>query len=112
MLRVLVGMAFVSIPVALLGQNTAAPPAPSAVVKTYCVSCHSGRAPAGRLALDLLDADHPGGDAEKWERVVRHLRARTMPPMMASRPDSRTYESTISALTSALDRAAKTTAGP
>src|SRR5438876_88573 len=35
--------------------------------------------------------------------------ARTMPPMAAPRPDSKTYESTIAALTSTLDRAATTT---
>jgi hypothetical protein len=35
-----------------------------------------------------------------------------MPPMAAPRPDSRTYESTISALTSTLDRAAETTTSP
>src|SRR5207249_1685177 len=87
-------------------------PAPSAIIKTYCVSCHSDRAPQGGLSFDQLDANQPSGDVETWERVVRQLRARTMPPMAAPRPDSKTYESTISALTSTLDRAAKPTAGP
>jgi hypothetical protein len=98
-----------SIPTMLRAQNTPTP-APSAIVKTYCVSCHSGQAPSGRLSLDQIN--QPPGDSETWERVVRQLRARTMPPMAAPRPDSRTYESTISALTSALDRAAETTASP
>lgn len=105
-------MSFVSWTTALFAQTGAAPVAPSAVVKTYCLSCHSGQAPAGRLSLAALDADHPVGAPETWERVVRQLRARTMPPATARRPDNRTYESTISALTSALDRGAPTTAGP
>ena len=95
-----------SIPTVIRAQNTPTP-APSAMVKTYCVSCHSGQAPAGRVSLDQIN--QPPGDSETWERVVRQLRARTMPPMAAPRPDSRTYESTISALTSTLDRAAETT---
>ena len=103
------GIALASIPTTILAQNTPTP-APSAIVKTYCVSCHSGQAPSGRLSLDQIN--QPPGDSETWERVVRQLRARTMPPMAAPRPDSRTYESTISALTSALDRAAETTASP
>jgi hypothetical protein len=98
-------------PTALLAQNTATQLAPSAVIKTYCVSCHSGRAPQGRPSLDQLDANQPSGDLETWEQVVRQLRARTMPPMAAPRPDSKTYESTIAALTSTLDRA-RMTAGP
>src|SRR5205807_8523616 len=93
----------------ILAQNTPTP-APSAVVKTYCVSCRSGQAPGGRLSLDPLN--QPPGVSETWERVVRQLRARTMPPMAAPRPDSKTYESTIAALTSTLDRAATTTTAP
>ena len=110
MLRNLIfGIALVSIPTTILAQNTPTP-APTAIVKTYCVSCHSGQAPVGRLSLDQLN--QPPGDSETWERVVRQLRARTMPPMAAPRPDSKTYESTISALTSALDRAAGTITDP
>src|SRR5712691_3222618 len=93
------GAALASIPTALLAQNAATPLATSATIKTYCVSCHSGRAPAGGLSLDQLDASQPSVDPETWERVVRQLRARTMPPMAAPRPDNKTYESTISALT-------------
>jgi hypothetical protein len=60
--------------------------APSAVAKTYCVSCHSGQAPAGGLLLDQLDASPPSGDPDAWKRVVRQLRARTMPPVAARGP--------------------------
>jgi hypothetical protein len=103
------GIALASIPATILAQNTPAP-APSAFVQTYCVSCHSGQAPAGRLSLDQLN--QPPGDSETWERVVRQLRARTMPPMGAPRPDSKAFESTISALTGALDRAQQTATSP
>ena len=104
--NVIFGIVLASIPATIFAQNTPTP-APSAIVTTYCVSCHSGQAPAGRLSLDQLS--QPPGDPETWERVIRQLRARTMPPMGAPRPDSKTRESTIAAVTSTLDRAAGTT---
>jgi mono/diheme cytochrome c family protein len=103
------GIAFALIPAAVAAQNTAVAPA---MIKTYCSSCHGGQGAAGRVSLDQLDPNRPAGDAETWERVVRQLRARTMPPMAAPRPDGKTYESAIAALTSALDSAATTTAAP
>lgn len=84
-------------------QASAAPPLASTVVTTYCVSCHRGSTPAGRLSLASLDVSRAADDRETWERVVRQLRARTMPPMTAPRPDDRVYESTIDALTRSLD---------
>lgn len=104
------GIAFVSIPAALAAQNTVTPVTPAAMIKMYCASCHSGQAPSGGVSLDPLDANRPSGEPETWERVVRQLRARTMPPMAARRPDSKTYESTIAALTNKLDRGATTAA--
>lgn len=86
--------------------TTAQTAAPSAVVKTYCVSCHSGPAPKGNVSMDRADADNPAKDPETWERVVRHLRARTMPVMGAPRPNDTVYESTIAELTNAIDGAA------
>jgi len=106
------GLAVAAIPTALLAQNAVTQPAPSAIIKTYCVSCHSGRAREGGFSLDRVDANQPSEDPDIWERVVRQLRARAMPAMGAPRPDSTTYESTISALTSALDRAAQATVAP
>src|SRR5262245_37919952 len=88
---ILLGIAFASIPATVTAQNTVTPVAPAAMIKTYCVSCHSGQAPQGRLSLDQLDANRPSGAPEIWERVVRQLRARTMPPMAAPRPDRKTY---------------------
>jgi hypothetical protein len=49
---------------------------------------------------------NPAKDVEAWERAVRQMRAHAMPVMGAARPDSKTYDATISALTDAIDRAA------
>jgi Protein of unknown function (DUF1592)/Protein of unknown function (DUF1588)/Protein of unknown function (DUF1585)/Cytochrome C oxidase, cbb3-type, subunit III len=105
-LRILIfAITFASIPAAVAAQNT---DSAAAMIKTYCASCHSGQASPGRVPLDQLDANRPSEAPETWERVVRQLRARTMPPMAAPRPDNKTYESTIASLTSTLDRAATT----
>jgi hypothetical protein len=95
-----------AIPGAITAQNATTSVTASAVIKTYCVSCHSGLAAKGGVSLDRIDASNPAKDLEVWERVIRQLRAHTMPVMGAARPDETTYDSTISALTGAIDRAA------
>ena len=65
MARVLAfGMALAVIPTALLAQKTVTQVGPSATIETYCVSCHGGLAPVGRVSLDPLDANQPSGDPE------------------------------------------------
>ena len=74
----------------------------------YCIACHRSANKSGELALDLLSKQAVGRHPEAWERVVRKLRARQMPPPERSRPDERTYEAVSSWLESTLDQAAET----
>jgi hypothetical protein len=74
------------------------------VVSKYCITCHNARIAEGKVSFHTLDAERPWAEAETWERVLRQLRARTMPTTDAPRPDSKTYEMMVSALASALDR--------
>jgi hypothetical protein len=85
-----------------------------AAISTYCVACHNARIAEGKVALDALDSARPWAEADTWERVLRQLRARTMPPTDSPRPDPKTYETLVSALASALDRGdpRKTVAAP
>src|SRR2546428_5225231 len=62
------------------------------LVNKYCVTCHSEKAKTGGLVLEKLDVDHPGMDAEVWEKVIRKLRAGLMPPSGAPRPDRSVLE--------------------
>ena len=55
--------------------------------------------------LDGMDVEHVGEHAEAWEKVVRKLRARAMPPVGRPRPDRATYAVVAAALETALDRA-------
>ena len=67
-----------------------------AFLNEYCVSCHNTKlkTPAGALALDTADIENVSGSAPVWEKVVRKLHARAMPP---PGPDgvARTTASTI-----------------
>ena len=82
------------------------------VVKTYCVSCHNDRLKTGGLALDTVAADDVGQHPDVWEKVLRKVRARQMPPVGLPRPDEATYQAAISSLEQSLDRAAATQPNP
>src|SRR2546429_174199 len=62
--------------------------------------------------LDKADIEHPAENPAVWEKVLRKLRAREMPPPQRSRPDDRTYDSMAQYLETALDRAAEAKPNP
>ena len=86
--------------------QTSAPAASSphrAMLDRYCVTCHNPRVRAGGLALDALDVSRVAGDPAAWEKVVRKLRGRMMPPAGLPRPDEATYMALATSLEDALD---------
>src|SRR5438128_2930210 len=91
-------------------QTTSASRAPvsaeRATLDRYCVSCHNGTVKAGGLELDSLQPERATEHPEAWERVVRKLRGRMMPPAGRPRPDEASYDAIVSSLESSLDRAA------
>ena len=87
------------------GPHVAAGPH-RAMVDEYCVTCHDEDKKKGGLALDTVAADGVLQHPDVWEKVVRKLRARQMPPIGKDRPDDRTYEAVIASLEAVLDREA------
>ena len=83
-----------------------------ATLDSYCVTCHNGRTRTADLSLEDLDVDAVGLDADVWERVVRKLRARVMPPVGVPRPDEAAYETLITSLETALDRVVERNPSP
>jgi len=79
---------------------------PRATLDQYCVTCHNERSRTADLVLDRMDPAHVADAPDVWEKVVRKLRAGTMPPAPARRPDAAVYARLISVLESELDRAA------
>ena len=82
------------------------------VLDRYCVTCHNERLLTGNLALDDIDMEHVGADAEVWEKVLRKLRTQAMPPPRRPRPDAETYGAFATWLETALDRAAAAEPNP
>ena len=77
-----------------------------AVLDQYCVTCHNERLRTGGLALDKMDLSDVSRGGEVWEKVVRKLRFREMPPTGRRRPDEATYDGFASWLETSLDTAA------
>jgi cytochrome c551/c552 len=75
----------------------------AAAIQRSCLGCHNSKVKTAGLALDnSTSAQHP----DRWEKVVRRLRSRSMPPTGVPRPDEATYQSLLTSLESSLDAAA------
>ena len=77
-----------------------------ALVNRYCLSCHNDRTRTAGLALETVNAQPLGDNRETWEKVVRKLRARQMPPAGGRRPDEAAYTAALASLETAVDRLA------
>src|ERR1700722_16564269 len=110
-------LACIAMSAPLLAQTATTPSnaAPSAdAVKSrafldkYCVACHSNRAAnptEGPVNLESAGFDELLGHAQTWERVLRKLSVRAMPPPGAPRPSEAEYAAFTSWLAASLDRA-------
>lgn len=82
------------------------------LVRQYCVTCHNERTKAGSLVLNPDDLIRVPPTAATWERVVRRLRAGTMPPTGLPRPDQDTRTALVSWLEAELDCAGAAAPNP
>src|SRR5947207_1402323 len=105
----LISLASPSVPAAAQHPPTSSP---RAVLNTYCVSCHNEKLKTADLMLDKVEVDHPAENPAIWEKVLRKLRAREMPPPERPRPDDATYDSVVAYLETALDQAAEAKPNP
>lgn len=83
-----------------------------AVIKQYCYDCHDGDVQKGDLNLEAIADKEVAGHSDIWEKVVRKMNARQMPPIGKKRPDEKAYDKTVEELTAELDRAAATNPNP
>ena len=97
-------------------QAPLAPKAPSApqalsaeqqlaTINQYCVACHNDRAKTAGVSFQGLTAESIGQRAEVFEKAVRKMRGRVMPPPGARQPDSAAVDSLVTFLETTLDRA-------
>jgi mono/diheme cytochrome c family protein len=93
-------------PAAAQSSSVAASPEQyRATVTTYCTGCHNARAKTGGLALDAMNFDAVANDAVVWEKVVRKLRGRLMPPPGAKQPSQQEVDTLVGWLEGRLDSA-------
>jgi len=83
-----------------------------ALVNQYCMGCHNEKLKTAGLELSSVNVDHIDQNPDVWEKVLRKVRARYMPPYGLPRPDEKTYESFTSYLETSLDRAAAAKPNP
>src|SRR6476620_9904154 len=84
----------------------------AALVDEYCLSCHDKDHEKGGLVLETIASHDVAQHPDVWEKVIRKMRARLMPPVGKDRPDDRTYDAVVSFLEGSLDRAAATHPDP
>ncbi len=105
-------------PAPATAQRPAAPAASAAVsandaktyrafVNQYCVGCHNTKSPqpsSHPVDLEKASLDDPVADAATWERVLRKLSVRAMPPQGMKRPQEAEYAGFTTWLANSLDR--------
>jgi hypothetical protein len=77
-----------------------------------CSKCHNSTDWAGGVAFDTMSIGNIHGDAEVWEKAVRKLRGRLMPPPGETQPDNQTITSFVSWLETRLDEGAAANPDP
>jgi Protein of unknown function (DUF1592)/Protein of unknown function (DUF1588)/Protein of unknown function (DUF1585)/Protein of unknown function (DUF1587)/Protein of unknown function (DUF1595)/Planctomycete cytochrome C len=98
------------------GQEPAAPPSAPEVskgreaigrfVNLYCVECHNGDDKTAGLDLEAISLENADRHPQAWEKVIRRLVARQMPPEGSLRPKGQAYDSIVGWLAGSLDRSA------
>lgn len=96
----------------LAGDRSSSNVPPQAVLTRYCMGCHNDKLKTADFSLSGVDVANIAADTDLWERVLRKLDGRQMPPIGRPRPDEATYESLVSHLEASLDRIAAVTPNP
>jgi mono/diheme cytochrome c family protein len=76
-----------------------------ATIQQYCVTCHNDRAKMAGVSFEGATAGSIAAHADVFEKAVRKLRGRVMPPPGARQPDAAAIDSLVAWLERSLDRA-------
>ena len=72
----------------------------------YCADCHNDVDLTANLSFESMSPDAIADNAEIWERAVRQLRSRMMPPPGGTRPTNGEVDGFVAWLEASLDQAA------
>src|SRR5688572_22989219 len=84
----------------------------TAVLQSYCVTCHNDALLTGNLSLQRFDVDAAEADPETAERIIRKLAAGMMPPPGMPRPAGDTLRALRVDLENRIDRASNRRPNP
>ena len=76
-----------------------------ATIQQYCVTCHNDRAKMAGVSFEGLTAASVSQHADVFEKAVRKMRGRVMPPPGARQPEAAAVDSLVAWLERSLDRA-------
>src|SRR5947207_1470976 len=91
---------------------SADPAAHRTTLQLYCIGCHSGPTPFAGLNLEPLDFAKLEDNGAIWEKMIRKLRDRQMPPAGMPKPDDATMQALINYIESGRDRLAEVRPNP
>ena len=78
------------------------------MLKDYCQKCHNAEDWAGGIAFDTMTPSDIADNAETWEKAVRKLRGRLMPPPGNKQPPADTIHGFVGWMEGNLDQVAVT----
>ena len=80
------------------------------LMNRYCFDCHSASEPKAGLNLEQVVSQVTQSESlsetATWEKVIKRLRARQMPPVDVERPNEPEYKAALTAIESTIDTAA------
>jgi mono/diheme cytochrome c family protein len=77
-----------------------------ATMQQYCVSCHNDRTKVAGVSFQGITPESIGQRADVFEKAVRKMRGRVMPPPGARQPDGVVLDALVAYLEDSLDKAA------
>ena len=94
--------------------NTLSPAATAsrATLDRFCIACHRGPNAVAGLHLDTFDTASFETNGATWEKMLRKLRNREMPPADMRRPDEATYSALVEYIETGRDRLAELKPNP
>ena len=76
-----------------------------ATIQQYCVACHNDRTKTAGVSFQGITPESINQHADVFEKAVRKMRGRVMPPPGARQPGTAAVDSLVAYLEDSLDRA-------
>jgi len=81
-------------------------------LQLYCIGCHGGPTPFAGLNLEPMDFNKLEENGAIWEKMIRKLRDRQMPPAGMPRPEPADYDALVNFVEKGRDRLAEAQPNP